>query len=76
MPMYQICLTVDVDDTLDPPWVTIRVVEGGAHRGGMTQMKCDFTPPWTIGHLSDLVAYMEASVLAHLSTIRGVQLSL
>jgi hypothetical protein len=74
--MYQICLTVDADETLDPPWVTIRVVEGGAHRGGMTQRKEDFIPPWEIRELSELVAYLEASVLAHLSTIAGVQLSL
>lgn len=76
MTMYQICLTVDVDDTLDPPWVTLRVVEGGLHRGGMTQAKADFMPPWQINDVDDFVYRIEQLLLQHLSAIDGVQLSL
>jgi hypothetical protein len=76
MRQFSICLTIDVDDTLDPPWVTVRVVEGGAHRGGMTQLKADFVPPWEVGDLADIVRSLEEIFLQTVAAIDAVQLSL
>jgi|HubBroStandDraft_2_1064218.scaffolds.fasta_scaffold59949_4 hypothetical protein len=76
MLMYHLDVAVDVDETVTPPWVTIRVVEGGAHRGGMTQRKEDFVPPFQVAAISDLVTFVEEKLLEHLAALDGVQLTL
>jgi hypothetical protein len=76
MALYQLCVTVDADTTVEPPWVTIRLVEGGRHHGGMTQTRFDWLPPFQVGLVSDLAAELEERVLRHLSSLDGVQLEL
>ena len=74
--MYHIDVAVDVDASLDPPWVTIRVVEGGAHRGGMTELKQDFISPYRVDLVVDLLTLVEGKLLKYLAGIDGIQLEL
>lgn len=74
--IYQLCVSVDVDGSLDPPWITMRLVEAGAHRGGITQAKHDLVPPYHLSEICEMVGKLEERLVAHISAIDGVQLEL
>lgn len=76
MDVYQICITLDGDETLQPAWVTVRVVEGGRHRGGVTQARYDIIPPFVARSVSTLMTQVEEMLLRKMSGIDGFQLEL